>query len=111
VRTFSTRAARSRPCILRSGEFGALQDRITANHPALIRSFLIDFDCPRVPQAVICAKFFHRADAFAANSVNAKWNARRAKNLPSRRTRNELSLQQKPLFHRSFFNFSGACSN
>ena len=43
----STRAVPSRPCILRSGDkFGALQDRITANHPALIRSFLIDFDCP-----------------------------------------------------------------
>jgi hypothetical protein len=64
-----------------------------------------------VSQAGICAKLFRRADAFAANSVNAKWNACRAKNLPSRRTRNELPLQQKPLFHRSFFNFSGARNN
>ena len=50
--------------LLRSDDqFGALQDRITANQLALIRSFLIDSECLRALRTVICAKVFHRADA------------------------------------------------
>jgi hypothetical protein len=56
--------------------------------------------------AAICAKFFHRADAFTANSVNVKWNAYRAKISAPKRACNEMPLRQKPLFHRVFFNFN-----
>jgi hypothetical protein len=69
---------------------------------------LIDSGCLRALHTVICAKFFHRADAFAANRVNAKYNACRAKISSPKRARNEMPLRQKPLFHRVFFNFSDA---
>jgi hypothetical protein len=66
--------------ILRLGEsFGRM---ITANHcesPPLIRSFLIDFALPNAFRAVVCAKFFPRADVLVANNVNIERDARSAK--------------------------------
>jgi hypothetical protein len=72
---------------------------------------LIDSGCLRALRTVICAKFFHRGDTFAANRVNAKCNACRAKISSPMRARNEMPLWQKPLFHRVFFNFSDARIN
>ena len=112
ARTISTHDA-SVPCVvLRSGDkFGAAQGRITANHPTLIRSFLIDSGGQRALHTVICAKIFHHADVFAANSVSAKCNARGAKILLPKHARGELPSREKPLFHRVFLNFSDARAN
>jgi hypothetical protein len=83
------------------------------NHPeslALIRSFLIDFDCLRALRAAICAKFFARTDLRIANSVDMKCNARRAKNFGSMSAHRIRIALQKPLFHRAFLIFSRACA-
>jgi hypothetical protein len=85
--------------------FWPLLTRIRANHLAPIRSFLIDFASRRAPRIVVCAKFFDRADPFAANSVNAKWIASLARKWSPECDRNELPSLQKPLFHRTFLNF------
>jgi hypothetical protein len=82
-------------------------DRIAANHFALIRSFLIDSDGPKALRTVICAKFFCRKDALAANSVNAKCSAFRAQILSLPCVRNELPPSKKSLFHGTFCNVGG----
>jgi hypothetical protein len=48
---------------------------------------------------------------FAANNVDAKHNACSAEILASKQARRELPLQQKPLFHRAFLNFSNMYLN
>jgi hypothetical protein len=88
----------------------ARRARITPNHLALIRSFLIDSGRLRPPHAAICAKLFRRADALAGNNIDAKHNARCAKKSPPKHMCGEIPSLQKPLFYRTFLNFFDACA-
>jgi hypothetical protein len=84
---------------------------MTANHcesPPLIRSFLIDFARPYAFRAVVCAKFFPRADVLVANNVNIEHHARSAKISWPKQVCIECLSLQKPLFHRAFLIFSDA---
>jgi len=72
---------------------------------------LIDSTGQRGLHNVVCAKNFWRDDALAANSVNAKCNARRAKIVLQKHMLGKLPPMQKALFHRVFLNFSDACMN
>jgi hypothetical protein len=86
--------------------FRGAATRIVANHLALIRSILIDSGDRRALRNVICAKLFRCVCMFSVNNVNAKHNACSAEILSSRHARRKLPSLQKPLFHRTFFNFS-----
>jgi hypothetical protein len=83
---------------------GGSTHRIGANQFALIRSFLIDSGRPRPLHVVICAKLFHRVDAFVANTIHAKCDAYNAEILPKNYACSEIPPSQKPLFHRAFLN-------
>jgi hypothetical protein len=67
---------------------------------------LIDFAHPCAFRAVVCAKFFPRADALVANNVNIERDARSAKISWPKHVCSECLSLQKPLFHRAFLIFS-----
>jgi hypothetical protein len=72
---------------------------------------LIDFGYLPTARAVGCAKFFHRAGAADANSVNTKSNAFEPESLSRERAFREPMWIEKSLFHRAFFNSVAARAN
>jgi len=84
----------------------ARQTRITPNHPALIRSFLIDSGRLRLLYDIICAKLFRRADARAATGVNA----RVAKKFAAQTRARQNTVVTKTLILSCVFNFFDACA-
>ena len=89
-------------------KFCASERRITANHLALIRSFLINSAGQRGLHNAGCAKKFCHSNTRAANCVSVNCNARGAKFVLQKRALWKLPSLQKALFHRMFFNFSNA---
>ena len=82
----------------------ARQTRITPNHLALIRSFLIDSGRLRLLYDIICAKLFRRADARAATGVNA----RVAKKFAAQTRGRQNTVVTKTLISSRVFNFFDA---
>jgi hypothetical protein len=76
-----------------------------------IRSFLIDSGASEPLRAVGCAKLFGCAHMHAANTVNAKCDAFRAKIQSQKRAQGGHRLLQNSLFHNGFCNSVGVRTN
>jgi len=74
-----------------------LDERLAANHLALIRSFLIDSDVPHALCEAFCANFFRTAFALHKVAIDAKFTAPARKNFSSAAFSGNHRRHKKPL--------------